>query len=112
MRLKLLSLIINLMAYAFIHPQIQEKANSTSEYDLFIVAELGGLQFRKYLIKFSSCPGSTRCGMTYTAKLVKFGRRNINQWRRTGRKLLPIFSDCHKLLFDQETNLLHSITDR
>ncbi|KAL2078842.1 hypothetical protein ACEWY4_024586 [Coilia grayii] len=92
--------------------QIQQKASSTSEYDLFIVAELGGLQFRKYFIKFSSCPGSTSCGMTYAAKVVKFSRRSIKQWRRPGRKLLPILSDCYKLLFDQETNLLHSITDR
>ncbi|XP_076145488.1 epididymis-specific alpha-mannosidase [Alosa pseudoharengus] len=92
--------------------QIQKKANSTSEYDLFIVAELGGLQFRKYLVKFSACVGSTRCGRTYKVRTVKFDRQNVNQWRRTGRKLLPIFSDCYKLLFDQETNLLHSIVDR
>lgn len=76
------------------------------------MAELGGLQFRKYLIKFSSCLASARCGMTYKARTVKFNRRNVSQWRRTGRKLLPVLSDCYKLLFDQETNLLHSITNR
>ncbi|XP_063042689.1 epididymis-specific alpha-mannosidase [Engraulis encrasicolus] len=94
--------------------QIQLRAGSTSEYDLFILAELGGLQFRKYLVKFSSSctAGSTACGMTYAARTVKFGRRSIKQWRRPGRKLLPVLSDCYKLLFDQETNLLHSITDR
>ncbi|KAF5905433.1 epididymis-specific alpha-mannosidase, partial [Clarias magur] len=91
--------------------QIQQSAESPDDYDLFIVVELGGLQYRKYLIQFpqSKCiPGST-CGLTHAARVVKFKRRSVSEWKKTGRKLLPVLNDCYTLLFDQETNLLHSI---
>lgn len=92
--------------------QIQKSAQSNVTYDLFMVVELGGLQHRKYLIKYSekSCSGGSRCGRTYAAKGVLFERRNIRTWRKTGRRLLPVLSECYKLMFDQDTNLLHSIT--
>lgn len=75
-------------------------------YDLFILVELGGLQHRNYLIKFSE----RKCRWTYEAKGVLFERRNIQAKSKTGRRLLPVLSDCYKLMFDQDTNLLHSIT--
>lgn len=81
-------------------------------YDLFVVVELGGLQHRKYLIKVSekSCSHRTECVWTYKAKGVLFERRRVGGALRPGRRLLPVLSDCYKLMFDQDTNLLHSIT--
>uniref|UniRef100_A0A7N8X3H4 Alpha-mannosidase n=1 Tax=Mastacembelus armatus TaxID=205130 RepID=A0A7N8X3H4_9TELE len=92
--------------------QIQRSAHSNGTYDLFIMVELGGLQHRKYLIKFSetSCSGSAKCSWTYEAKRVLFERRSSRYRTRTGRRLLPVLNECYKLMFDQDTNLLHSIT--
>ncbi|XP_049923624.1 epididymis-specific alpha-mannosidase [Epinephelus moara] len=92
--------------------QIQRSAQSNVTYDLFIVVELGGLQHRKYLIKFSDrkCSHRFKCGSTYEAKGVLFERRNIRDSATAGRRLLPVLSDCYKLMFDQDRNLLHSIT--
>ncbi|XP_066536951.1 epididymis-specific alpha-mannosidase isoform X2 [Hoplias malabaricus] len=94
--------------------QIQPSGESQGRYDLFIVVELGGLQYKKYLVQFpqSQCDPSSSCGQTHAARVVTFERRNIHEWRKTGRKLLPVLNECYTLLFDQETNLLHSITDR
>uniref|UniRef100_A0A7N6A054 Alpha-mannosidase n=1 Tax=Anabas testudineus TaxID=64144 RepID=A0A7N6A054_ANATE len=92
--------------------QIQRSAQSNVTNDLFIMVELGGLQQRNYLIKFSEkhCSQRPKCMWTYEAKGVLFERRNIQAWRKTGRRLLPVLSGCYKLMFDQDTNLLHSIT--
>ncbi|XP_034712444.1 epididymis-specific alpha-mannosidase [Etheostoma cragini] len=93
--------------------QIQKSAHSNVTYDLFIMVELGGLQHRKYLIKLSEklCSGRSKCGRTYKAKGVLFERRNVRDWLKTGRRLLPVLNECYKLMFDQDTNLLHSITN-
>ncbi|TNN71928.1 Epididymis-specific alpha-mannosidase [Liparis tanakae] len=91
--------------------QIQMSAQSNVSYDLFIVVELGGLQHRKYLIKSSekNCSGR-KCGWIYEAKRVLFERRHIWASMKRGRRLLPVISECYRLMFDQDTNLLHSIT--
>ncbi|XP_039997402.1 epididymis-specific alpha-mannosidase isoform X2 [Xiphias gladius] len=93
--------------------QIQRSAQSNVTYDLFIVVDLGGLQHRKYLIKFPDkpcCARRSKCGWTYEAKGVLFERRHVQDWTKPGRRLLPVLSECYKLMFDQDTNLLHSIT--
>ncbi|KAM3590107.1 uncharacterized protein V6R79_003911 [Siganus canaliculatus] len=92
--------------------QIQRSAQSNDTYDLFIMVQLGGLQHRKYLIRFSEkpCSSGSKCGRTYRAKAVQFERRNVRDWLKTGRRLLPVLNDCYSLMFDQDTNLLHSIT--
>jgi len=86
-------------------------AQSNVSYDLFMVVELGGLQHRKYLIKSSekNCSGR-KCGWIYEAKRVSFERRHIWASMETGRRLLPVINECYRLMFDQDTNLLHSIT--
>nr|XP_020466977.1 epididymis-specific alpha-mannosidase [Monopterus albus] len=93
--------------------QIQRSAQSDVTYDLFFVVELGGLQHRKYLIKFSEkpCSGSSECSWTYEPEEILFERRNVQAGTKTGRGLLPVLNDCYELMFDQDTNLLHSITD-
>ncbi|XP_077356445.1 epididymis-specific alpha-mannosidase isoform X2 [Festucalex cinctus] len=92
--------------------QIQRSASSNVTYDLFILADLGGLQHTKYLIKFSEkpCPGKSKCGSTFEARRVPFEPRSVRDWKKVGRRLLPVLSECYKLMFDQDTNLLHSIT--
>ncbi|XP_062300703.1 epididymis-specific alpha-mannosidase [Scomber scombrus] len=92
--------------------QIQKSALSNVTYDLFIMVSLGGLQHRKYLIKFSEkpCRGKSKCDRTYEARGVTFERRSIRDWTKTGRRLLPVLNECYKLMFDQDTNLLYSIT--
>ncbi|XP_047448214.1 epididymis-specific alpha-mannosidase [Mugil cephalus] len=92
--------------------QIQKSAQSNVTYDLFVMVELGGLQYRKYLIKYSEkpCSKKSKCDYTYEAKGVSFERRSVKDWVKTGRRLLPVLNDCYKLMFDQDTNLLHSIT--
>ncbi|XP_005744980.1 epididymis-specific alpha-mannosidase isoform X1 [Pundamilia nyererei] len=84
--------------------QIQGSAHSNATYDLFIVVELGGLQYRKYLIKF---PENSKA---FEAKAASFERRGVKDRAKAGRRLLPVLSECYELLFDQDTNLLHSIT--
>uniref|UniRef100_A0A3P8P858 Alpha-mannosidase n=1 Tax=Astatotilapia calliptera TaxID=8154 RepID=A0A3P8P858_ASTCA len=84
--------------------QIQGSAHSNATYDLFIVVELGGLQYRKYLIKF---PENSKA---FEAKAASFERRSVKDRAKAGRRLLPVLSECYELLFDQDTNLLHSIT--
>ncbi|XP_041728237.2 epididymis-specific alpha-mannosidase-like, partial [Coregonus clupeaformis] len=91
--------------------QTQSSADSNNHYDLFIVVDLGGLQHRKYLIKFSEKPGEEGL-VTHRAWVVSFNRRNVSQWLKTGRRLLPVLNECYKIMLDQDTNLLHSITDR
>uniref|UniRef100_A0A3B3TKP9 Alpha-mannosidase n=1 Tax=Poecilia latipinna TaxID=48699 RepID=A0A3B3TKP9_9TELE len=90
--------------------QIQKSALCNASYDLFFVAQLGGLQHRKYSVQFSetSCSGKSKCESTYEARSVAFERRRVKDWRKTGRRLLPVLNGCYKLMFDQDTNLLHS----
>ncbi|XP_068611943.1 epididymis-specific alpha-mannosidase [Brachionichthys hirsutus] len=92
--------------------QIQRSAQSNATYDLFIAVELGGLQHKKYLIKLSDeqCSGGSGCGRTYEATGVPFDRRGVRDSPRAGRRLLPVLNRCYELMFDQDTNLLHSIT--
>ncbi|XP_019714110.1 epididymis-specific alpha-mannosidase isoform X2 [Hippocampus comes] len=92
--------------------QIQRSALSNVTYDLFILADLEGLQQTKYLISFSEkpCPLKSKCGSTFEAKEVHFETRSIRDWKKVGSRLLPVLSECYKLMFDQDTNLLHSIT--
>uniref|UniRef100_A0A8C7RKB2 Alpha-mannosidase n=1 Tax=Oncorhynchus mykiss TaxID=8022 RepID=A0A8C7RKB2_ONCMY len=91
--------------------QTQSSADSNTTYDLFIVVNLGGLQHRKYLIKFSEKPGKEGSS-THHAWVVSFKRLNVSQELKTGRRLLPVLNECYKIMLDQDTNLLHSITDR
>ena len=95
-------------------PQIQRSAQPALTYDLFVVVTLGGLQHRKYLLRLSRtlCGPGSSCGATYAPAGVRFEARGPGPAQETGRRLLPVLNDCHTLMFDQDTNLLHSITDR
>ncbi|XP_062850281.1 epididymis-specific alpha-mannosidase isoform X2 [Trichomycterus rosablanca] len=93
--------------------QIQPSAESPDDYDLFFAVTLGGLQYRKFLIQFPQSKSKrSDHGLTYAARVVTFKRRNVSEWKKTGRMLLPVINECYTLLFDQETNLLDSIEIR
>ncbi|XP_069025987.1 epididymis-specific alpha-mannosidase isoform X1 [Embiotoca jacksoni] len=89
--------------------QIQTSAQSNTTYDLFMVVKLGGLQYRKYLIKFTEKPGAGKPD-SYEAKRVRFERRGVTDRARSGRRLVPVLNQCYELMFDRDTNLLHSVT--
>ncbi|XP_035281006.1 epididymis-specific alpha-mannosidase isoform X2 [Anguilla anguilla] len=88
--------------------QIQRAPESSTAYDLFIMVSLGGLQHRQYVIKFTDSPSERT---TYSATVVPFQRQKVNPSKRTGRRLLPVLNECYRLMFDQDTNMLHSIKD-
>ncbi|KAM8880832.1 epididymis-specific alpha-mannosidase [Synchiropus picturatus] len=92
--------------------QTQRSVLSNVTYDLFFVADLGGLQQKKYTVQFSGrpCVQESMCRPTFVAQGVLFERRNVKEWNRPGRRLLPVHNDYYKLMFDQDSNLLHSIT--
>ncbi|KAJ3585771.1 hypothetical protein NHX12_014489 [Muraenolepis orangiensis] len=96
--------------------QIQRSPQSAVTYDLFFVVTLGGLQHREYLVRLSGtpCGEGTSCRATYAAaEGVRFERRGLRfRKQESGRRLFPVLNDCYTLMFDQDTNLLHSITDR
>ncbi|MBN3301977.1 MA2B2 mannosidase, partial [Amia calva] len=94
--------------------QIQTSPESISTYDLYIHVTLSGLQYKKYVIKYATTPciKESECWPTYTGKVVKFDRQRMNGSKKTGRRLLPVMNECYRLMIDQDTNLLHSITDR
>lgn len=87
--------------------QIQRAAESATAYDLFIVVSLGGLQHRRYFIRQWASPS------THAARTVTFQRQSVSGRppKSTGRRLLPVMNQCYKLMVDQDTNLLHSVTD-
>ncbi|KAJ8262112.1 hypothetical protein GJAV_G00162360 [Gymnothorax javanicus] len=87
--------------------QIQRSPESNATYDLFIMVSLGGLQHRQYKIKFTDSLHEK----AYTAKVVLFKRQRLNPSKNTGHRLHPVLNDCYKLMFDLDTNLLHSIED-
>ncbi|KAL4630221.1 epididymis-specific alpha-mannosidase [Arapaima gigas] len=86
--------------------QIQPSAEWDSRYDLFFAVVLGGLQQREYVVRPLGPPGRG-------AKVVRFERRSTSvERRKRGRRLLPLLNECYVLRVDQDTNLLHSVTDR
>lgn len=46
------------------------------------------------------------------ARTLKFSLKRRNQASREGKSLVPVTNDCYTLLFDQDTNMLHSIQER
>lgn len=50
--------------------------------------------------------------MAPRADTLKFSLKPRNQNTQEGKLLVPVTNDCYTLLFDQDTNMLHSIQDR
>ncbi|XP_074848559.1 epididymis-specific alpha-mannosidase isoform X2 [Carettochelys insculpta] len=92
------------------HPvpaQIQSSAESPSTYDLYILVTLSGLSHRRYIIKSSAEKESV-----FFARSVKYGRKVIKGSARHSGHLIPVLNDCYTVMLEQDTHLMHSITDR
>nr|XP_009684519.1 PREDICTED: epididymis-specific alpha-mannosidase isoform X1 [Struthio camelus australis] len=87
--------------------QIQSSAESHFTYDLYILVAISGLSYRKYSVKPSLGKQSAFIGRS-----VKYKQKDITRACQQSRRLLPVVNDCYQIMFDQDTNLMHSITER
>ncbi|XP_064367528.1 epididymis-specific alpha-mannosidase isoform X2 [Dromaius novaehollandiae] len=87
--------------------QIQSSAESHFTYNLYILVAISGLSYRKYNIKPSLGKQSAFIGRS-----VKYKRKDITHARQQSQQLLPVVNNCYQVMFDQNTNLMHSITER
>ncbi|XP_032772340.1 epididymis-specific alpha-mannosidase isoform X2 [Rattus rattus] len=93
--------------------QIQNSTKDPSAYDLLILTTIPGLSYRHYKVKRThGDQAGTRELVTPRANTLKFSRKLRNQTSQEGKLLVPVTNDCYTLLFDQDTNMLHSIQDR
>ncbi|XP_010022635.1 PREDICTED: epididymis-specific alpha-mannosidase-like, partial [Nestor notabilis] len=86
---------------------VQSSAESHSTYDLYILVAVSGLSYRKYHVKPLNSKQSAFIG-----KSVKYERKDLTHADQQGQQLLPVVNNCYQVLFDQNTNLMHSITER
>ncbi|RLW09175.1 hypothetical protein DV515_00002953 [Chloebia gouldiae] len=87
--------------------QVQSSVESPSTYDLYILVAISGLSYRKYSIKPLDGKQSAFIGSS-----IKYKRRNLTRAGQQSQQLFPVVNSCYQIVFDQNTNLMHSITDR
>ncbi|NXU56557.1 MA2B2 mannosidase, partial [Turnix velox] len=87
--------------------QVQSSSEFKSTYDLYILVEISGLSYRKYTVR--SLDGKQSA---FIGRSVKYRRKDLTQPEEQNHQLLPVVNDCYQVLFDQNTYLMHSITDR
>ncbi|XP_074131165.1 epididymis-specific alpha-mannosidase isoform X3 [Sminthopsis crassicaudata] len=97
------------------HPvpaQIQNSTDSQFTYDLYILATIKGLSYRRYYIKAADKFEEAQQKSASTARVLHFGRKSKKSSRVSYKQLFPVTNDCYSILMDQATNLMHSITER
>uniref|UniRef100_A0A8C5TBD1 Epididymis-specific alpha-mannosidase n=1 Tax=Malurus cyaneus samueli TaxID=2593467 RepID=A0A8C5TBD1_9PASS len=87
--------------------QVQISVESQSTYDLYILVAISGLSYRKYSIKPLDGKQSAFIGRS-----IKFKRRDLTRADQQSRRMFPVVNNCYQIVFDQNTNLMHSIVDR
>ncbi|NXO90998.1 MA2B2 mannosidase, partial [Certhia brachydactyla] len=87
--------------------QVQSSMESQSTYDLYILVAISGLSYKKYSIKPLDDKHSAFIGSS-----VKYKRRDLTRADQQSQKLFPVVNNCYQIVFDQNTNLMHSITER
>ncbi|NXL18527.1 MA2B2 mannosidase, partial [Setophaga kirtlandii] len=87
--------------------QVQSSVESQSTYDLYILVAISGLSYRKYSIKPVDGQQAAFVGSS-----VKYKRRDLARAGQQRQLLFPVVNSCYQIVFDQNTNLMHSITDR
>ncbi|XP_007496824.1 epididymis-specific alpha-mannosidase isoform X1 [Monodelphis domestica] len=92
--------------------QIQNSTEFPSTYDLYILATIKGLSFRRYYIKATSKFEEVHQESTSIARVFQFGRKSAKSSHPSGKRLFPVANKCYSILMDQDTNLMHSITER
>lgn len=91
----------------YVVAQVQSSAESSSTYDLYILVAVSGLSYRKYKVKPLSGLQSAFIGRS-----VKYKRKDITRADQQSQQLLPVVNNCYQVVFDLNTNLMHSITER
>uniref|UniRef100_A0A8U7M2R2 Alpha-mannosidase n=1 Tax=Corvus moneduloides TaxID=1196302 RepID=A0A8U7M2R2_CORMO len=86
--------------------QVQSSVESQSTYDLYILVAISGLSYSKYSIKPLNGKQSAFIGRS-----IKYERRDLTRADQQGRQLFPVVNNCYQIVFDQNTNLMHSITE-
>ncbi|XP_055480124.1 epididymis-specific alpha-mannosidase [Psammomys obesus] len=98
------------------HPvsaQIQNSTEDPSAYELLILTTIPGLSYRHYKVRHTHGYQTDTGGMVVpVASTHKFSLKLRKQTSQKGKHLLPVTNDCYTLLFDLDTNLLHSIQER
>ncbi|KAM5271302.1 epididymis-specific alpha-mannosidase [Ctenodactylus gundi] len=94
--------------------QIQNSTKDPSKYDLLILTTISGLSYRHYSVRpTTGAPTGTPEPAATLASTLQFGRQpRLRYTSQAGRRLLPVENDCYTVLFDPDTNLLHSIRER
>ncbi|KFV97436.1 Epididymis-specific alpha-mannosidase, partial [Eurypyga helias] len=87
--------------------QVQSSAESHSTYDLYILVAISGLSYRKYSVKPLNGEQSAFIGRS-----VRYKRQDVTRADKQSQQLLPVVNNCYQVLFDQNTNLMYSITER
>ncbi|NXN04202.1 MA2B2 mannosidase, partial [Sylvia borin] len=87
--------------------QVQSSVESQSTYDLYILVAISGLSYRKYSIKPVDGKQSAFIGSS-----IKYKRRDLTHAGQQSQQLFPVVNSCYQIVFDQNTNLMHSITER
>ncbi|GAB1289597.1 Epididymis-specific alpha-mannosidase [Apodemus speciosus] len=98
------------------HPvsaQIQNSTKDPSAYELLILTTIPGLSYRHYQVRHArGDQAGTGELVAPRANTLKFSLKLRNQNTQEGKLLVPVTNDCYTLLFDQDTNMLHSVQDR
>lgn len=81
-------------------------------YDLLILTTIPGLSYRHYQVRRTLEDQAGTRLVAPRANTLKFSLKLRNQTSQEGKHLVPVTNDCYTLLFDQDTNLLHSIQNR
>ncbi|XP_012967983.1 epididymis-specific alpha-mannosidase [Mesocricetus auratus] len=93
--------------------QIQNSTNDPSAYDLLILTTIPGLSYRHYKIRHTyGDQADTKEPVVPLASTLKFSPKLRNQTSQEVKLLIPVTNDCYTLLFDQDSNMLHSIQER
>ncbi|KYO45727.1 epididymis-specific alpha-mannosidase [Alligator mississippiensis] len=87
--------------------QIHNSTEAHSTYDLYILVTISGLSYRRYSVKISADNG-----LAFVAKSIKYRPKVINYGQHQSKQLLSVLNNCYQVMWDQDTNLMHSITDR
>ncbi|XP_012408461.1 epididymis-specific alpha-mannosidase [Sarcophilus harrisii] len=93
--------------------QIQNSTDSQFTYDLYILATIKGLSYRRYYIKAADKFEEAHQKSASIARVFHFGRKSKKSSSQVScKQLFPVINDCYSILMDQATNLMHSITER
>ncbi|XP_063779728.1 epididymis-specific alpha-mannosidase isoform X2 [Pseudophryne corroboree] len=90
--------------------QIENSTEPGHAFDLYVLVTLHGVSYRRYSLEIDSARSGKKA--VAAGRPVKFDRQPSSSAQNVKPRLIPVMNDCYILWIDQNTNLLHSITDR